>query len=113
MKLLNHVRTIGPAIWLFLLYQVNAELCGDLTWAMVVKENAVADAEAARLLKVSVHTVTRWRRRLEKVSMIKTETFRRGGFKIWVRHSDAPIIQLPSRELDSDQWPEMRTTVVQ
>jgi hypothetical protein len=113
MKVLERAREIGPAVWLFLLYQVNSELCGDPTWALVGNGNAVTDAEAAGLLKVSVYTVTRWRHRLERASMVKAERCRGGGFKMWVRHSETPTQELPNRELNADQWPKMPTAVLQ
>ena len=113
MKLIERTREVGPAVWLFLLYQVNSELCGDPTWASVGNGNAVTDAEAAGLVRVSVYTVTRWRHRLERASMAKTERRCGRGFKMWVRHSDAPSQGLPKREMDSDQWPDMPTAVVQ
>ena len=37
MKLIECAREVGPAVWLFLLYQVNSELCGDPTWALVIE----------------------------------------------------------------------------
>jgi len=113
MKLVERAREIGPAVWLFLLYQVNADYHGDPTWALVGQGNKIMDAEEAGLTRVSVYTVTRWRRRLERVSMVKTEACRGGGFKIWVRHSDTPSQGLPKGELDLDEWPEMPTAVVQ
>jgi len=111
MKLLDRAREIGPAVWLFLLYQNNAELSGDSTWAPVVEARAVMDAEAASLLKVSASTAIRWRRRLERISMIKTQACRGGGFKIWLRHSDEPSTQPSVRT--PEQWPEMQSTAVQ
>src|SRR5256885_13865475 len=67
MKLLDHIRRMGPAVWLFLLYQNNAELSGDPVWAPVVQEKAVMDAEVASVLKISASTAVRWRRRLERI----------------------------------------------
>jgi len=111
MKLLDRAREIGPAVWLFLLYQNNAELSGDPTWAPVAEARAVTDLEAAGLLRVSASTAVRWRRRLERISVIKTQACRGGGFKIWLRHSDAASTQ-PSGPTP-EQWPEMRSTAVQ
>jgi len=111
MKLLDRAREIGPAVWLFLLYQNNAELSGDPTWAPVVEARAVTDVEAAGLLRVSASTAVRWRRRLERISAIKTQACRGGGFKIWLRHSDAS--STPSGVLAAEQWPEMQSTAVQ
>jgi len=102
---------MGPAVWLFLLYQNNAEYAGDPVWSPVVEGNAVTDAHVASVLKISASTAVRWRRRLERVSVIRTQACRGGGFKIWLRHSDAPSTQpsVPTQE----QWPEMQSTAVQ
>ena len=111
MKLLDRAREIGPAVWLFLLYQNNAELSGDTTWAPVVEARAVTDVEAAGLLRVSASTAVRWRRRLERISVVKTQACRGGGFKIWLRHSDEASAQ--SGVPTTAQWPEMQSTAVQ
>lgn len=112
MKLLNHVRTIGPAIWLFLLYSNNAEESGDRTWAPVLNLHPIRDREAAEALKIPVHTAIRWRRRLERVGMVKTSAYRGGGLKVWLRHSDLPSDQpLPLPE--PENWPAMPTEIVQ
>jgi hypothetical protein len=80
MKLLNHVRTIGPAIWLFLLYQNNAEYSGDQTWAPVLNLRPIRDRETAEALKVPLHTAIRWRRRvISRCTDRKSRTGRRCG----------------------------------
>lgn len=111
MKLLERLRPMGPAVWLFLLYQNNAESSGDPVWAPVGGGNAVTDVHVASVLKISASTAVRWRRRLERVFVIKTQACRGGGFKVWLRHSDAPSTQagLPT----SERWPDMQSTTVQ
>jgi hypothetical protein len=102
---------MGPAVWLFLLYQNNAEYFGDPVWAPVGEGSAVTDVHVASVLKISASTAVRWRRRLERVAVIKTQACRGGGFKIWLRHPDAPSTQ-PSVPTAA-QWPQMTTTVLQ
>jgi hypothetical protein len=109
MKLLERLREIGPAVWLFLLYQNNAEHTGDPIWALVVEGKTVTDVHVAGVLGVSLYTAIRWRRRLESVSIIKTEAVRGGGFRIWLRHSDTAAESAPAAE----HWPEMQTTALQ
>jgi hypothetical protein len=113
MKILNHVRTIGPAIWLYLLYGNNAEvLPGDRIWAPVCDLHALRDRDAAEVLKVPVHTITRWRYRLERIGVVRTVACRGGGLKTWLRCSDLPSDE-PIRPIQPENWPAMQTEVVQ
>jgi len=111
MKFLDRAREIGPAVWLFLLYQNNAEYSADPVWAPVGEGSAVTDVHVASVLKSSASTAVRWRRRLERISVIKTQACRGGGFKIWLRNSDAASTR--SHETAPVQWPEMQSTAVQ
>lgn len=111
MKVLERLRAMGPTVWLFLLYQNNAEYSGDPVWAPVGEGSAVTDVHVASVLGISASTAVRWRRRLERVSVIKTQACRGGGFKIWLRHSDES--NTPSGVLAAEQWPEMQSTAVQ
>jgi hypothetical protein len=111
MKPLERLRTMGPAVWLFLLYQNNAEYADDPVWVPVGEGCAVTDVHVASVLKISASTAVRWRRRLERVSVIKTQACRGGGFKIWLRHSDAESTE--SGVLTPERWPEMQSTTVQ
>src|SRR5258705_12052952 len=111
MKLLERLRAMGPAVWLFLLYQNNSEYAGDPVWAPVGMGSAVTDVHVASVLKISASTAVRWRRRLERISIIKTQACRGGGFKVWLRHSDVPSTQ-PSVQAP-EQWPDMLSTALQ
>lgn len=114
MKLLNHVRSIGPAIWLFLLFSNNAEeIPGDPTWAPVCELRPIRDIHAAEALKVPVHTVIRWRRRLERVGMVKTSACRGGGLKAWVRYTDLPSDEPLKHGLEPENWPAMQSKAIQ
>src|SRR6266403_2247283 len=107
MKVLERLRAMGPTVWLFLLYQNNAEYSGDPVWAPVGEGSAVTDVHVASVLGISASTAVSWRRRLERVSVIKTQVCRGGVFKIWLAHSDAPSTQ-PSVPTAA-QWPQMTT----
>jgi hypothetical protein len=113
MKLLDQRKAVGQAIWLWLLYQNNAKYSGDRNWAPVLDAHTVRDSDAAEALKVPVHTVTRWRYRLERVGIVRTMPCRGGGFKVWLRHSDLPCDESLRQPQQQGNWPAMQTEVVQ
>lgn len=113
MRLLDHRKAMGPAVWLFLLYRNNTDEPEDPVWAPVLRLRPIRDSQAAEVLKVPVHTVRRWRRRLERVGMIKTSTCRGAGLKILVRHSGLPCNEPIVQVSQPESWPEMQTEIVQ
>ena len=103
-------REVGMALWLFLLYWQNHSPDPDSEWLAVHNGRAIRDSEAAKVLKVSVQTATRWRRRLRDAGLIRSEARQGGGFQIWLLNLNrAPAAELGNREV----WPEMKTELVQ
>lgn len=113
MKLLDYRKAMGPAVWLFLLYKNNAEETSDPHWAPVLCGQPTRDSAAAVALKAPIHTVIRWRRRLEKAGAIRTEVCRGGGLKVWVRCSDGNASDSLMSPVAEGKWPTMPTQVVQ
>jgi hypothetical protein len=78
----NH-GTVRDALWLWawlLSYTklVNAE------WQPVADGNAIPDSQIAWNLDVSVETVRRWRRRLERLGFIRTQVVRPRHRRYWM-----------------------------
>jgi hypothetical protein len=107
MRLLDHVKEIGPAIWLTLIYAANTGEPEEGIWGPVLGLRPVHDYEIADKLRIPVSTAIRWRKRLEKAGVIQTAVCRGGGLAIWFRCSG--MGEPPPLE----SWPSMPTEVVQ
>lgn len=113
MKLLDCRKAMGQAVWLFLLYGNNAREASDHAWAPVSRGQPIRDSQAADVLKAPIHTVIRWRRRLQEAGVIRTEVCRGGGLKVWVRHTDPRSGDLAASATQAQRWPVMQTEIVQ
>jgi hypothetical protein len=103
-------REVGMAVWLFLLYWQNHSPDANSEWLAVGNGNPIRDSDAARVLKISVQTATRWRRRLRDAGLIQSEAQQGGGFQIWLLNlNHVPAAEPSNREV----WPEMQTELVQ
>jgi hypothetical protein len=110
----NKRREIGAAVWLLTMYWAASDP-DSWPWHRVMDGEAIADAEAAALLRVSVHTAVRWRKRLVRTGLVHAEPTGQ-GFRLRVQ---APAFalenmrifeaHLPSRE----ERPKMQTEFVQ
>jgi hypothetical protein len=100
---------IGPAIWLLLTYYAHCRDDGS-EWLPVLDGQAVVDEDAAQAMSVSVHTVIRWRKRLEAAGVIITERQPR-GFAIWAkmpwRSGQAQRTEAPPE--NAYPWPRLLT----
>jgi hypothetical protein len=106
----DYQHEVGMAAWLFLLYWQNQAPDADSEWLAVGNGRAIRDSETAKVLKVSVQTATRWRRRLHDAGLIRSEARQGGGFQIWLLNLNrVPAAEPGNREV----WPEMQTELVQ
>jgi hypothetical protein len=93
----NSHGAVRDALWLWLwlwVYTkpVNAE------WQPVSGGFAISDAQIAFNLDVSVETVRRWRRRLERLGFIRTELVRPRCRKFWLVKPTGPeqsLLEVP------------------
>jgi DNA-binding MarR family transcriptional regulator len=105
---------IGAALWLLMMYWAASDP-DSWPWQRVMAGEPVADDEAAALLKVSVHTAVRWRKRLVRAGLVETKPSGQ-GFCIRVQVPAFAMnvgrtfgAHLPPRE----EWPKMQTEFVQ
>lgn len=105
----EYQRELGVAVWLFLLYWQGHSPEDRSEWMQVAGGRAVLDAEAAKILSVSIHTAIRWRRRLVECGLVRAEACGRDGFLIWILNLD----RSQDNEIPPRAWPEMQTELVQ
>jgi hypothetical protein len=103
-------REVGVAVWLFLLYWQNHSPDANSEWLVVGNGRASRDSESAKVLKISVQTATRWRRRLRDAGLIQSVARQGGGFQIWLLNLNCVSATEPSNR---KVWPEMQTELVQ
>jgi hypothetical protein len=106
----DYQREVGMAAWLFMLYWQNHSPETDSEWTVVGNGGTIRDSDTAKVLKVSVRTAIRWRRRLREAGLIRAEACRSGGFQIWLLNLNR------SQEIEPrgrEAWPEMQTELVQ
>jgi DNA-binding MarR family transcriptional regulator len=109
-SLFDFQREVGMAGWLFILYWQDHSLDTESEWRPVSNGSAVRDSDAAKVLKISVSTATRLRRRLCDAGLIRTKACRRGGFRIWLLNLNRrQELALGNHEV----WPQMQTELVQ
>lgn len=107
-------REIGAAVWLLTMYWAASDP-DTWPWHRVMDGEPVADAKAAALMKVSVHTAVRWRKRLVRAGIVEAKPSGH-GFRIRVqrpRFAMATIRTLETHLPRRDDWPKMATELVQ
>jgi len=108
---------IGGAVWLLNMYWgVIDEWHPDKwPWHRVLNGEPIADAEVAALLKVSVHTASRWRRRLMRIGVVEAQSCGK-GFRIRVQRPKFATSTIGTAEAhfaERRDWPKMATELVQ
>jgi hypothetical protein len=110
---------IGAAVWLLNTYWAvidpDESYPDERPWHRVLNGEPIADAEAAALLKVSVQTASRWRRRLIRIGVVEAESCGE-GFRIRVQRPEFATVTIRAMEAhgaERGSWPKMATELVQ
>jgi len=80
-------REFGDSIWLWLLLGLYAEQ-SEADWWPVCGGGEISDERIGIYLDISAARAKRWRVRLERIGMIRTEMVRPLNRKFWVRNYD-------------------------
>ena len=111
-ELFRKYREIGPAVWLLTLYWAACDQ-EENPWFLVMNGEPLSDQEVAVYLGVSVHTATRWRKKLQRTGFVLSES-RVGGFQIRVKRPRfVYAAMLGYRTPVFASWPKVATELVQ
>jgi hypothetical protein len=112
MNLADFRLALGPALWLLNLYHLNAT--GDPTaegYFICCAGQPLSDSEMAFHLGVAERTVCGWRRRLERVGLIKSEPAENRCRRIWVR--SLWVVFSSAGKVESETQPVTTATAAQ
>jgi hypothetical protein len=105
-------RKIGPAVWLLMLYWAASD-GEEMPWFEVMDGEPLGDQEVAAVLRVSVHTAVRWRKKLQRQGFIKAQSGA-GGFRIHVLRPSFAMAVIRALEAHGQrEWPKLATELVQ
>lgn len=80
-------RAIGDAIWLLAVFGLYAEQ-SEADWWLVGGGDEISDERIGVYLDISAARAKKWRVRLEKLGLIRTEMIRPLQRKFWLRNPD-------------------------
>jgi hypothetical protein len=87
MELGQRRREVGEAIWLWTLLGMYSQESAE-EWWVVCSGGEISDERLGVYLDVSAALAKKWRVKLERLGMIRTEMVRRLNRKFWIRALD-------------------------